>query len=76
MSYREMTAAEERAVQRVESAIKALPKSIGLYFHGPDASVVACDDKGRMLERSNGEGMDRDAYLGGIDTPRCEAGDW
>ena len=74
MSDREMTLTEERAVQRVERAIKALPKSIGLYFHGTDASVLACDDDGYM--RRDGADFDRNAIVGGIETPRCEAGSW
>jgi len=74
MSDREMTAAEARAVQRVEKAIKALPKSIGLYFNGETASVIACDESGHMIR--DGEGFDRDAIVGGIATPRCKAGAW
>lgn len=69
-----LTDAEEKAVKRVETAIKALPKSIALYFHGDSASVLACDEDGRMLRE--GTGLSREANLGGIQTPRCQAGDW
>ncbi len=74
MSDREMTVAETRAVRRVEKAIKALAESVGLYFHGSDATVLACNEDGYMIR--SGEGFDRDAILGGIETPRCEAGSW
>jgi hypothetical protein len=74
MSKRTLTAAEEKAVKRVEAAIEALPKSIALYFHGQGASVVACESDGALPIK--GVGIDRSANLGSIDTPRCEAGDW
>lgn len=71
---REMTPHEHQAVQRVERAIKRLPESIGIYFNGDSATVIDCDEDGRMLRR--GEGFDPDAILDGFDTPRCEAGGW
>ncbi|HYJ22992.1 MAG TPA: hypothetical protein VEW07_13330 [Solirubrobacterales bacterium] len=69
-----MTDAERKAVERVQRAIKALPKSIAIYFNGDTASVIACNEDGFM--RRDGEGFDRDAICGAIWTPRCEAGAW
>ncbi|HEV2791298.1 MAG TPA: hypothetical protein VGV69_08395 [Solirubrobacterales bacterium] len=68
---REMTAEEQRAVNRVERAIRALPKSITLYFHGPDASVLDCN----VEHRSSADPI-QENNIGGIETPRCKAGDW
>jgi hypothetical protein len=69
-----MTDAEEKAVARVEKAVKALPETVALYFNGDSASVIACNQDGFM--RRDGEGFDRDAICGSINTPRCEAGAW
>jgi hypothetical protein len=71
---REMTTHERQAVQRVERAIKRLPESVALYFHGDTATVLACGEDGRPVRK--GEGFDPDATLEIIDTPRCAAGDW
>lgn len=72
---REMTTHEEQAVRRVERAIKRLPESLALYFHGDEATVIACDDDGQMF-RKNGDDVDPDATLDIIKTSRCKAGDW
>lgn len=69
-----MSDAEKKAVTRVERAIKALPKSVALYFNGDTATVIACNEDGFMTR--DGEGFDRDAIVGSIQTPRCEAGAW
>jgi hypothetical protein len=73
---REMTPTEQRAVRRVQRAIAQMPKTIGLYFHGDSATVLACDDDGIMLRKEGGEDFDPDATLDVFDTPRCAAGDW
>jgi hypothetical protein len=53
-----------------------MPMSIGLYFHGDSATVLACDDDGIMLRKEGGEDFDPDATLDVFDTPRCAAGGW
>lgn len=74
---RELTPHERRAVERVEKAIKRLPESIGLYFHGDTATVLECDEDGRMRRKDTGDrDFDPAATLESIQTPRCAAGDW
>lgn len=71
-----MTRDEERAVRRVERAIKALPRTVALYFHGEAASVIRCDEDGLIPTGSDGVSIPQEASVGGIATPRCAAGDF
>lgn len=71
---RELTPHERIAIDRVERAIKRLPDSVALYFHGDDATVLACDEDGKIIR--DGEEIDRDSILTTIYTPRCIAGGW
>jgi hypothetical protein len=71
---REMTTHERQAVQRVERAIGRLPESVAIYFHGEDATVLACDDDGKIVR--DGQEIDHDAILTTMRTPRCIAGGW
>lgn len=74
---RELTPHERTAVARVEKAIRRLPESIAIYFHGSSATVLDCDENGQMRRLHGGTGdFDRDAILETMVTPRCEAGDW
>lgn len=72
---RALTSHERTAVERVERAIKRLPDSIGIYFHGDSATVLDCNEDGYM-RRLDGGDFDREAILETITTPRCAAGDW
>jgi hypothetical protein len=72
MSERELTAEERKAARRVERAIKALPETIGLYFHGTDATVMDWTE-GNPIDAQT----PHDRALGlSIETPRCPAGDF
>lgn len=68
-----LTEKERRAVDQVERAIAALPKTIALYFHGDTASVVRCGSDGRMLTE---DGFRLAQGIKSIGTPRCAAGDY
>lgn len=71
-----MTPEEARAAKRVERAIAALPKTIALYFHGDNASVMDCDLDGYIVGIQGGGYPREAAVLDSINTRRCAAGDF
>jgi hypothetical protein len=74
---RALTTHERQAVARVERAIGRLPESIAIYFHGDDATIMECDEDGRIRRLHDGQGdYDREAILETMRTPRCAAGAW
>lgn len=74
---RALTTHERQAVDRVERAIKRLPDSIAIYFHGDSATILDCDEDGQMQRLHGGDGdFDHEAILETISTPRCAAGAW
>lgn len=73
---RQLLPSEQRAVRRVERALRDLPPTVALYFHGDRASVMDCDEDGYIVGIKDGGYPREAAVLGSINTRRCAAGDF